>query len=159
MGCRIARLVLVSLALVAAGCVGELELLNAPDPGTPGGADGGGGNVGTAEARFASDVFPAMQARTCTTCHTDNTCAGVGGNACFLGDGQGAAAYTALTGSIYLGATPATSTFATVGNHQALAGGPAFCGGPGVDAQGTADAGCTVDHISAINAWILLQAQ
>lgn len=149
---RIVKLGLVSMALLALGCVGELELTNPPIGGP--GADGGGGGGTPGEIAFNTNVFPAIGDRVCTSCHTDATCAAIGGGHCFLGTGQAASAYIALKGSVYFAATPAGSTFITHGEHT----GKAFCEGAGTAAGGAADADCTIDQVTPINDWITQEA-
>jgi hypothetical protein len=154
-------MVFLMWAIAAAGCVGELELVDGPGGGPTTG--GGTGPITNARQAFDVNVRPALTARTCTACHASPTCATVGDNHCFLGATGEAGFYAAITASTYIGATPATSLITTIGNHltgnpSGLTGGPAFCGGSGIDAEGGVDAACTADQISLVEDWILLEA-
>jgi hypothetical protein len=149
------HLTTVFLMLWVAGCVGELELVEGPG--------GSGGDTtppasGTPEEAFIDNVQPALTARTCTACHASPSCTTTGDGHCFLGTTAPGDDYTTLSASTYIGTTAAASLLLSVGDHvtgnpSGLAGGPAFCTGPGVP-----DAGCTTNQVALIEDWILLEA-
>ena len=147
---QIRNAMFVITACLALGCVGEL-VVEGDDPG--GQAPEETGPLTAERQAFNTNVLPAITARTCGTCHIDRTCASVGDNVCFLGAGENDY-YNALTASIYMGTSPATSTFANVGPHT----GTGFCSGPGVASNGAADPTCTSNQMTGINEWITMEA-
>lgn len=146
---QIRNAMFVITACLALGCVGELEVVGG-DPGSQ--LPEETGPVTAERQAFNTNVLPAITARTCGTCHIDTTCASVGDNVCFLGSNQNEY-YDQLTASIYLGTSPATSTFANVGPHT----GTGFCSGPGVASNGATDATCTSNQMAGINEWITME--
>ena len=151
----------IALSL-AAGCTGELTLVDPAGGGGGGGGgdgpDGGGGGGGAGETMFNDEIVPLFSATrpkgACIVCH---------GNAApadpdFLGMGPPEDRYptimsftSAVTTRKIIGTGPEDSELLLKGDHPT---GDAFCTGAGAPY-----AQCTQDEITIITSWIALENQ
>jgi len=139
------RSLLLVLALVTTGCVGELTVSDPP----AGNVDAGTVNM-AARQFFDLNVLPLMSAarpkQACAVCHQGVDAAN---GPDFLGAGV-TNNYDMLVGNTRLvGTTAATSVLLTRGDHT----GDAWCTGVNVPY-----AGCAADEIGLITQWINLEA-
>lgn len=154
----LACLLAIALSL-AAGCTGELVLVD-PAGGGGGGGDGpdggGGGEVSAGEEMFNSTIVPlfsvARPKGACIVCH---------GNAApadpdFLGTGEASERYStimsftsAVTTRKIIGTGPEDSELLLKGDHPT---GDAFCTGAGAPY-----AQCTQNEVQVITSWIALE--